>query len=744
MKTVIATAPAGARGLLALTFAVAVMSVPATPTWADEDSLSEVVVTAQRRTESLQDVPISIGTLNGQQLADFGAQGFETFANRIPGLQVFNAGNDNVQLQMRGIVTSIDQDQSPQTNTTVGLYLDDLSTGLSSANPNFVLEDLERVEVLRGPQGTLYGAGSESGTIRLITRKPELDTWEAQISGEGAGVSGGTADWHGSAVVNAPLVDGVAAIRVLTYYRKDGGYLDNPVLGLTDTNTQFTYGGRTEILVKPTQDLTFLLSATLQDQREADNDFYNAYYGFPIRTTYALEPQEGDSRVVSFNADWALPGMTLTSVSGYQSKYQNAVLEAGKFPVFAGAPPGIYNSAIIPTINHVYAESQEFRLASADAAWGNWLAGTYFSNQVRKTTQNLDAPGIEALVSGLPSGPSQGTTTDSLYEGYQSLNTKQYAVFGDGTWKITPALLLSGGLRWFHYDQESRYRAAGVLNGGLLLGNAGIEQSGTNPRVNLAYHLDPDDMVYVTASRGFRLGGVNDPIPLVACGLNAQPPGFKSDSLWNYEVGAKSSWDDRKVTLDGAVFFIDFKNFQTQYTLNPCGSALIQNAGTLLSRGLELELTARPIAPLQLSFGATYTDSTLKDDVAEVGLAGDRAPYVPRLALDVGAGFSQPLTSGIAGFAGVDAQYVGSRVTAFSEQPTYFGTYLGTLPAYTVVGAHFGIETGRVRAALFGANLGDKHPLLYQNALMQSTIAQLQTTTLYPRTVGLRFTYKIR
>jgi iron complex outermembrane receptor protein len=180
-------------------------------------------------------------------------------------------------------------------------------------------------------------------------------------------------------------------------------------------------------------------------------------------------------------------------------------------------------------------------------------------------------------------------------------------VRGIRTWKITPALLLSGGLRWFHYEQESRLRFAGILNAGLLGVSDAFDQSGTNPRVNLAYHLDADDMIYVTASRGFRPGGINDPISPSVCGFF---PGFKSDSLWNYELGAKSSWDDRKLTLDGVLFYIDFKDFQTQETL-AYGFADIQNAGTLISKGLEL--TARPIGPLLLSFGLTYTDSTLPE-----------------------------------------------------------------------------------------------------------------------------------
>jgi iron complex outermembrane recepter protein len=739
MESVYVTRAGSPLKLLAVTCAVAAMFLNVPRTWAaDEESLTQVIVTAQRRAESLQDVPISIGTLNGQQLADFGGDGFDTFANRIPGLQIFNAGNDNNQLAIRGISTGVDQDQSPQTNTTVGLYLDDISTGLSSSNPNFVLEDLERVEVLRGPQGTLYGSGSEAGTIRLITNKPKLDTWEAQVSGEGAGVSGGAPDWHGSLVVNAPLVDGTAALRVLTYYRKDGGFFDNPILGLNNTNSLSTYGGRAEVLFKPVETLSVLLSFSLQNQRDDDNDFYNALVGYPIRTTYALEPLVNFSRVVGLTVDWTLSGMTLTSVSGYQSNYQNANLEAGLLPQAFGAPPGPFNAASIPTITHVYAESQEFRLRSDDFAWGNWLAGVYFSNSVRPSTQTLDAPGFEALVPTQPTGPEEGTITDRLFDEFFGVHTKQYAAFADGTWKITPQLFLSGGLRWYHYDQDSRLRSAGLLNSGVLEGNSTFSQSGTNPRVNLAYHLDADKMVYAEASRGFRLGGVNQPLPLDLCQLSANPPAFKSDSLWNYEVGAKTSWDDHKLTLDGALFYIDFKDFQTQETIQACGDADILNVGTLISKGAELELTARPIGPLQLSFGASYTDSTLKNDVAFVGLAGDRAPFVPRFAVNVGAEYTQPLTAGTAGFAGIDAQYVGDRVNAFSEQ-----TNFSTLPEYTIVNGRVGIETGPVRVALFGDNLGNRHPLLFQNPMGFSTIPQLQTSTLRPRTLGVRFTYTI-
>jgi iron complex outermembrane recepter protein len=726
MKTVIATCATVAAALYAL------------PTWADQDSLTEVIVTAQRRAESIQDVPISIGTLNGQQLADYGADGFATFANRIPGLQLFNAGNDDNQMQMRGVVTSMDQDQSPQTQTSVGLYLDDLSTAISSASPNFVLEDMERVEVLRGPQGTLYGSGSEAGTIRLITRKPQLDIWEAQISGEGAAVSGGAPDWHGSAVINAPLADDVAALRVLTYYRRDGGFFDNPILGLSNTNLLTTYGGRVGLLIEPTQTLSFLLSVTVQDQRLNDNDFYNAFYGYPIRTTYSLEPQTADARVVGLNVDWTLPGMTLTQVTGYQSNYQNANLELGGFLMGFNQPPSTYDSVGIPSISHVYAQTEEIRLRSDDYPLGNWLTGVYFSNTNRNLTQTLDAPGVEALNPTLPTGVPEGTITDRLFYTNVLLHTRQFAVFGDATWKITSAWQLSGGLRGYHYQQESSFVSAGYFNGGPTQDSYGLSQNGTNPRINLAYHLDTDVMVYTTGSRGFRLGGVNAPVPGGVCDAPpGPPPPFKSDDLWNYEVGAKTAWDDRKVTLDGALFYIDFKNFQTQTTL-PCGTALILNAGTLVSKGLELELTGRPIAALELSFGGSYTDSTLRNDVSGVGVTGDRAPYVPKLALNAAVDYSVPLTPRVVGFGGIDAQYVGSRETAFSEQPSY-----ARLPSYSMLNGRIGVARGPLRVALFVDNLGDKHPLIYQNDLQQSTLPSLQTATLRPRTLGIRFTYKI-
>jgi iron complex outermembrane recepter protein len=739
MKFGIATMPVCLSRLLAVAFAA--ISFNVTSAWADDDPLAEIIVTAQRRAESIQNVPVSIGTLSGQQLADFGADGFETFANRIPGLQLFNAGNGDTQMQMRGVVTSIDQDQSPQTSTTVGLYLDDISTAISSASPNLVLEDLERVEVLRGPQGTLYGSGSESGTIRLITRKPRLDTWEAQVSGEGAAVSGGAPDWHGSAVINAPLVDGVAAVRVLTYYRRDGGFFDNPVLGLNNTNLVTTYGGRVELLVKPTEDLSFLLSATFQDQRLDDNNFFNAFYGYPIRTTYALEPQTNNARIVGLTADWTLPGMTLTSVSGFQSNYQNANLETGQFPFFAGAPAGFDPATSIPSIGQVNAATQEFRVHSDDFPLGNWLAGVFFGNTVRNLTQTLDAPGIEATVPTLPSGPSEGTITDRLFDTSVAIHTKQFAVFGGATWKITPALALSGGLRWYHYQQEAVYDSQGFFNPGASRNQYGLSQSGTNPRVTVDYHLAADKMVYATVSRGFRLGGENAPLPAGACGggSGTTAPAFDSDSLWNYELGAKTSWDDRKITLDGALFYINFNNFQVQQTLG-CGSAVVQNAGTLISKGLELELTARPITPVQLSLGLTYTDSALKDTIKDVGLAGDRAPYVPRLALNAAADYSRPLTGGLSGFGGVDVQFVGSRVTAFSRGLSYYGS----MPSYTTLNGRIGVETGPLRVMLFGDNLGNSHPLIFQNELTQSTIAQLQTVTLKPRTVGVRFTYKIK
>ncbi len=320
---------------------------------------------------------------------------------------------------------------------------------------------------------------------------------------------------------------------------------------------------------------------------------------------------------------------------------------------------------MLPTGTNATAVSQELRLASSDTGPVHWLIGGFFSNLNRALTQTVDAPGFEAAVPTAPTGPDEGTLTDRLYTGWFAVRTKQYAAFADATWKATQALEISGGVRGYHYRQESGLHFAGLLNDdgenhGVSDLNTSTSENGANPRGNVTYHIDQDRMVYVGAARGFRLGGTNEALPADVCGLPSQPGPFKSDKLWNYEVGAKTAWADRKITVDGALFRIDFKDFQTVQRL-ACSFSVVQNAGKLTSQGAELEISARPISELMLTLAGSYTDSQLKNNVASVGVDGDRAPYVPKVTANATAEYTRVIWGDISGFFGADTQYVGNR-----------------------------------------------------------------------------------
>lgn len=282
-------------------------------------TIDVITVTAQKRSRDLQDVPFSVSALGGEQLERLGAEGFETFAQRIPGLQLSNYATGTTQLSLRGVSTGLDAADRPQVGVTVGLYLDETQLSMSANNPDLQLFDLERVEVLRGPQGTLFGAGATSGVIRLISRKPNMESYEMTLGSEISSTRGGDVNYTVHGVANVPLSEN-AGIRLLGYYDRAGGFMDNSILGLEDTDEVTNVGGRLAFLVEPTARSSVLARIIYQEREAEDESWWDSDSPFPERAMIALEPGDNEILIADLTAEFDLDFATVTAVSSYTDR----------------------------------------------------------------------------------------------------------------------------------------------------------------------------------------------------------------------------------------------------------------------------------------------------------------------------------------------------------------------------------------------------------------------------------------
>ena len=702
----------------------------------------DIVVTAQKREERLQDVPISIRALGSKEIGRLGEGNLQGFSGFVPSLNLIEQGPSRTQITMRGVSTGDLRFDRPELRETVGLYLDETPISTQIVSPNLGLLDIERIEVLRGPQGTLYGAGSLSGTIRMITRKPELDSVSGSASATGSVTRFGGFNYETTGVLNVPLVADLAAIRAAGFYRYQDGFIDNITTGEDNINDTRDYGGRLSLRVVPTPEFT--IDGTLVYQRTTQGgDFsFRAEEGDLEETTTIEEPSASRLFIgvltLGYDAGWA----TLTSVTSYFRKRSEFALNAGGFSEFI---TGVEDDIDGPTTTFFRQNefTQELRLSSALGRL-TYTIGGFYQHQDNGFSQSADLPGIDAA--GGFDSTDFGARPDQVFGSDITLKTRQIALFGEATFKVIESLELTLGGRYFDVRQDSSTFFFGVLSASPGERNDfRFSEDGFNPKVNLTYRVTPDHLVYVQASKGFRLGGTNQPIPASICGqeladlgFSSPPDSFKSDSLWNYEAGAKTSWADGRFTANAAVYRIDWTNPPLAVDLR-CGFSTLINAGKFRINGAEMDLEARPVPGLVLRGGGAYNNGRLVGDLPVLGgLDGDRVPQTPRWTLNASGDYDFALGADSRGFVHANWRYVGDRYTLFPNSPNYSGVF--RLPAYHLVGIRAGALFGRWSVEAFVDNLFDERAVLNQTAFARA-FDENPGTAIYtnrPRTGGVK------
>lgn len=792
-RGLLGTATAIALGLGAPVFAQDTAEPAPAPARASAD-VGDIVVTALKRATNVQDTPLSISAIGAQTLTNMGIADSTQLARSTPSLVFRENGNGP---GTRVIIRNIQSAGEPM----VGVYYDEtpligsvsVSSDAGGSSPEIRLFDVERVEVLRGPQGTLYGSGSMAGTLRMIFNKPDLDEYEGQVTGQISSTAHGGFGWETQGVVNAPLIPGVLAVRAVGFYRDRDGYLDNSRLGLTNFNDTTSKGGRLMLRFKPDQDVTFDALAVVQDTDAFHSNWYFPSYdagGKPYDARYeSLQPQKDNLHLYSGTLNWDVGAVTLTGVVSYSKRdikynydtsqyFRNAaanatVGSAGCKAYFntGGADcsltqlDGYKDYALSQAPSTAYSPqttknfTQEIRISSNGSGPLDWTAGFYRSDRDSSIVSDVNAvdPTTGLMLTPLTTQPvTVGNVTrqpNVYFRRALEDELKQIAFFGEATYSLTDRLDVTVGARYFDYKKTV---IGSVLVPNVVIGNgvqapttAVAKEDGWVFKFNANYDITDDVMVYAQAAQGFRPGGVNQVI-----GLPDTLGPYTSDSLWNYELGFKTSWLDRALIVNFDVFQVDWKDIQSSAqtaTAQSNGStfSFITNAGNVRIRGIEVETTARPIEGLVLQASGSYIEAKLTEDQRPVnnitingaGLKGDYVPNTPKVTFQASSQYTFPVSDGISMMARADTNYVSSswnlyrRTNAFQQK----------LPGYATVGLRTGFEKddGDWGVYLFVNNLFDKVGLSTKgNGALFGGGNAVRTVSIAPRTIGMDFRKK--
>ncbi len=684
-----------------------------------EDDGNIIIVTATKRDANLQDIPFSINAQTAEDIQKSGAVTLEDLSRNVAGLSVQNLGPGQSQVSVRGVSAGQVVRDQPGVKEQVGVYLDESVISLSLFTPDIDLYDLNRVETLRGPQGTLFGSGSVGGTIRYITNQPKLGVMEGSVEANLNLVDGDDIGGHLKGAINIPMGEN-AAIRAVGYYTRYGGFINaiGPA-GKDDINSGERYGGRLALTFEPTDNLSITPRIVYQKVK-ADGfnrqDVYNLYANeftttrpkvtFDEREQYLLlrEGFDDETLIADLGINVGLGGAKLTSVTSYINRdilvSRDASSLSGSVSVDLGFPAaGVLLPSNLVDTTALETWTQELRLASDNDSPFQWVVGGFYSKVDRVYQQTLPTPGYDAVTdatlgAGTSASVRNGFAPDSPYNAFLPYDIKQFAVFGEVSYDLSDAFTATAGGRYYDFKETRSFKSGGLFANGDNRTDS-TKSSGFTPRFLLSYDVSEDVTVNAQASKGFRLGGVNDPLNLPLCSpadaaLFGGFQDYDDETLWNYELGVKSQ--GRGFTFNAAGFYNDIKNLQVTLDAGSCSSRVVFNVPKAHSMGVEFELGVSPIDGLDLNLSGSIIeaefDSTLPGVLAATtGIReGNRLPSVPKFQISASGSYEWPIGDAANMYVSASVQHVGARYTQPADQennPRTFvhGTPFGGAPA---------------------------------------------------------------
>lgn len=661
----------------------------------------EIIVTAQKRQERLIDTPQSVTVMTADNLAKLGATQFRDFADSVPGLSMQTAGSGLTGIAIRGVTTGVD------TLSTVAIYVDEVPYGSSSSfarggqlRLDVGLFDLNRIEVLRGPQGTLYGASAAGGLIKYVTKEPQLEAFGTDAQVGLSGTEHGGEKYNVAAAVNLPIKEDKVGLRAIGFQSHEDGYIDNVFLNQKDVNDSDIYGGRLELLLKPTEDLSIRLDGFAQNS--SSGGFPLADFrlnGTPVSTDLEQRRRVEESidqrfRLASAAVAYNFGPAALTSVSSYQTI--DTELMEDYSPAFLGLLTGPpynrpYAALGLPILTETNKFTQEIRLASEGERTLEWLVGGFYTREESKDLSRLD-----------PRNAAGQSLPNDLLSLYLDSTYEEVAAFGDVTWHLTGKFDVTGGVRYARNEQELRQVSSGLFSPSSPppgKSNEGVFTYLANAR----YRFQDNVVGYVRYATGYRPGGPNYQLidPVTGQPLGGQT--FESDELNSYELGVKADTSDRRFGGELAVYHIDWDNIIVSVTRNGFSARANAPDGATIN-GTELSLTARPLDDFAVVGTFAYQDATLNEATVALGaVKGERLPDVPRVTATLNADYDLPIGN-LAPTLGATVRYVGDRMTAYDRGAR--AQY--QLPEYTTVDLRAGFTFARVNLQLNVQNVFDE------------------------------------
>jgi iron complex outermembrane recepter protein len=795
-------------------------------TTASSGALEEVVVTATRRSERLQDVPISVTAFTQEKMDAQGLRSIDDVTRLTPGVAFSRNGtgssanynDESSDINIRGI-------DSAAGASTTGIYVDDTPIqsrhiGFGAVNAFPALFDLDRVEVLRGPQGTLFGAGAEGGVVRFITPSPSLDKDSGYMRSELATTRNGDPSYELGAAFGGPIIDNVLGFRVSASFRRDGGYVDRVAY------TRSTDTPATDPLTPPTYSQTVYSNSNWQqttslrgELKWAVNDavsispsFY--YQKLQINDTAVYWPnlsnpsddvyRDGNRLpnpstdpfwLAAIKVDWDVGIGQLTSNTSYYSRDQHSTSDYTQYlrASFLGNtyPTSPEDGGYAPFSDKQSNFYQEFRLASKDtAARFSWNAGLFYAHMNENVAESIVDPTIDAEYAALPGTGGGGLCTSFLgypcpggllFDGpVQRVVDKQIAVFGEGAVKFTDTLKLTLGLRAAKVDYTGTSTAGGAFTGGPTeTAVASGSEKPITPKAVFSWQPDRDNMFYLSAAKGYRVGGVNVGVgticngdlasigvPLGSDGNRHVPGSYASDSLWSYEIGGKNTFLDHRLQIDSSLFVINWKNIQQDVYLPSCGEQFVANLGQVQSRGGDIDVQYRPIDPLTLGLTIAYTDARFtKSSCAGVlqyegthcvdpASQNQFAPIVSEGNRLLGAPWSFVGSAEYvfaewknrAPYLRADFQYQTAQTAQLPGQDANNGLNDTTIPGLPInknLNVRGGMRWDGYDVSFFVNNATDAHPQLFLSRDIAAPFdEQYFARSVRPRTIGVTATYR--
>ena len=780
-----------AGGMLALSAVAAAVlggaQVLAADNSSDAGALDEVVVTANKlNSQKVLDLPISIQAISGDALQRAGYSSFIDVAGQIPGLSVQDLGPGDKKYVIRGINSTGD--------ATAGIYYGEAVTSASNADDgggfqsDIRLYDLDRVEVLRGPQGTLYGASSMSGTIRFVPKSPDLNNLGGYLTLEGSETAHASGNYNFNGAINLPIIDGVLAMRLVGWKVDDSGYINQirvgqGVTGLvnvgkaTAPNYQSTPipgvgfvkgvnddnvgGGRVMIRYQPTASLTIDANYTAQTETSGGSSRYTpagvtAFNRGPItpvqgcdrcNTDVTQSPWADNLKVFGLTVAYNTGFGTVTGTTNQFNRTTNFTFDST--PVLLSFNVLVPAETLEPRTRKV--NNSEIRFASDLNSPVNFVAGVYREHQ----SQDLAVDVLVTGPNGLITGPfSTQNSADALnfpgvgntFFGRTDTRTDtQYAGFGEATWKLTDAWTAVAGIRYFTETlngvQTQTHPFGGFPGAPNLVPIVDPTEKFNKVtwKVNSSYKFNEAVLAYGTVSTGFRSGGLN----AVSEPFEPIPSAYSPDTLTNFEVGAKGRLFDGMFDYQADVYFIRWDNIQVQETTADGAFVYQGNAGTAHVKGVEFELTAHPIEYLTATLAGSYQDAYLTQGATvpqkklnpTLGVTGDAIPNVPKVQIDLGLNYTQPVAGNWLGVVAADISYRDAENAYFASNTTFNIP----LAAYTIANVRLGAIYGPWSVTAFARNVTDKRAEVSAINSSQDPHAFL---TIRPRTIGLTLTRK--